>query len=161
GSLGLLGDKVLDLSVGSTEEPKVPPNGWVASEPPADVNRLLTLATEAANHANQILARVDEASRTLGEPGTLEDIGAITPSLRRAAVRVDQGPGTLHDLVYGERLSGQLNETLVQVGGAARETRRVLGSIKLTGAAAEVLINASLDFQHVSELSESIDTAAL
>ncbi len=64
---GLLGDKLLELTIGSPATPAIPDGGWVKGIPPADPARLMSLVTEATQDVRAALAalrrvvdRVDE-----------------------------------------------------------------------------------------------------
>lgn len=88
---GLLGDKLLDLSVGSPHEPEIPHGGWVTAEPPADAAQLLTTATRAAEDTRdtleairRVVARVDQEVVPSARR-TLERIGHAADGVGRAA----------------------------------------------------------------------------
>ena len=44
GYMGLLGEKSLDLTAGSLNQPTIPPEGWVASVEPLDITQMLANA---------------------------------------------------------------------------------------------------------------------
>lgn len=103
-TLGLLGDRFLDLSSGSPDRPVLPPRGFVPSQEPTDVG---------------------EVFRQGGDVVT--NVLAISASLRRVLDRVDRGEGILGELTVspesGERVMDRLTSVLEQADEVLRNVR--------------------------------------
>ncbi len=148
GSLGLLGEKLLEVSLGSVIAGEVPDGGWLTGRAPADPAKLIGAATAAAEHAQNILARLDAASRDLDASGAMEEVRAISASLRRIVERVETGPGLAHALIYDEEL--------------ARDTTRAIASIeRAAGAGARVLGDARSVMAKVDQVAAAVDPASV
>lgn len=109
-TLGLLGDRFLDISSGSPDRPVLPPNGFVPSREPTDVG---------------------EVFRQGGDVVT--NVLAISASLRRVLDRVDRGEGILGELTVspesGERVIDRLTSVLEQTDEVLRDVRDGRGII--------------------------------
>jgi phospholipid/cholesterol/gamma-HCH transport system substrate-binding protein len=134
-SQGLLGDKLVELTLGSPGAGQVEDGGWLVGQPAADPNRLILTATDAAEHARSILARLDELTRELTFGGTMDELDATVRTLHRVADTIENGPGSLHELVY----SGQI---AAEARGAVASYRRAGDALAQTAARAERLVAA-------------------
>lgn len=125
---GLLGDKYLDLSVGSAESPIVPAGGTIAAAPMTDVERLLASGEGVMENVTQIsaslktiLKRTEQGEGLLGdltmdsESGTRLTTAAedALRSVERVATAAEKGEGALprllHDRELGERLAASVS----------------------------------------------------
>src|SRR2546426_506839 len=136
---GLLGDKLVELTIGSVDSPPLRPGEHLTAHEPLETGRVLAEAGEAlasvkrlATALNVAVERVDrngtldQINKLAGalnatverveRAGTLDDLGATAKSARRITEQVERGRGLLHALVYEEpealrRLNALLSST--------------------------------------------------
>ena len=122
---GLLGDKLVEITMGSAAAAPLPPGGHLIAREPVDmgrvfaegadalakVNRLATALTgtvdrigadNTVEHISRLAASLGNAVDRLDRGGALDDLGATVRSARRIAEHVEKGQGWLHTLVYEE-----------------------------------------------------------
>lgn len=122
---GLLGDKLIELTMGSPDAPPLPPGGKLIAKEPVEMGRLFAEGAETMANVNRLttslIATVDridkggaidnlsKLSASLGgavdrldRGGTLDDLGATMRSARRITEQVEKGQGLLHALVYDD-----------------------------------------------------------
>jgi phospholipid/cholesterol/gamma-HCH transport system substrate-binding protein len=103
-TLGLLGDRYIDVTSGSESEPVLPPGSIVPSVEPTNVAEVLQRGGDVVSN-----------------------VLAISASLRRILDRVDRGEGILGELTTspesGPRVIGQLNSVLEQADAILRDVR--------------------------------------
>ena len=122
---GLLGDKLVELTIGSVDSPPLRPGEHLTAHEPLETGRVLAEAGEAlasvkrlATALNVAVERVDRngtldqinklagalnaAVERVQRAGTLDDLGATAKSARRITAQVEKGHGLLHALVYDE-----------------------------------------------------------
>lgn len=124
-TLGLLGDKYVDVTSGSPEAPKIPPGGRISTEAATNVDKLIASGEDvmdnlvAISHSfRNILTRVDRGEGFVGELTTeqgeeLSDkLRDALDSIDRVATSIDEGEGPLgrllHDEAMGDRIAGSL-----------------------------------------------------
>jgi phospholipid/cholesterol/gamma-HCH transport system substrate-binding protein len=129
-SQGLLGDKLIELTLGSQAAPVVEDGGWIVGEVPGDPNRLIATATAAAEHARNILARLDEASDGVDTQALLGELGKTLATVRRVAERIETGPGTVHELIYDEALAVAATRGVRAIERAAGEGEKLMASAR-------------------------------
>ncbi len=101
GTIGLVGDKVLDISVGSYDRPELRPGDQLASVDPIDYPQLLQKGDRILDHVTRISASLDEFLSG-GEAATgKRNLSETMRSLRNTVMEVEKGQGLLHDIVYG------------------------------------------------------------
>jgi phospholipid/cholesterol/gamma-HCH transport system substrate-binding protein len=114
GTIGLVGDKVLDLTVGSYDRPALPAGGQLASVDPPDYFRLLQKGDTILDNVTRISASLDEFLSG-GEQTGKRNLNESLRSLRTTLVEIEKGEGLIHDLVYGKEggeLLGRVDRTV-------------------------------------------------
>jgi phospholipid/cholesterol/gamma-HCH transport system substrate-binding protein len=139
-TLGLLGDKIIDISLGSPGAAVLQDGGELRTEEPFDTARLtqqgavlLRNLVELSTELRTTLARV--AASTAGA-----DVAETVRALRSLTAEIERGQGVLHRLVYDRKLGTALSdagETLRQVGETVRRIDRALADPRMAGLAGE------------------------
>lgn len=99
---GLLGDKIVEISLGGLEAPPLKPGESIASRDPVEVSRLAGEGVEILKNVAALSGSLRTTVETLNETRALEDLAALLRSGRRLAEQVERGPGWLHVLIYEE-----------------------------------------------------------
>ncbi len=125
GTIGLVGDKVLELTVGSPEKKVLPPGAVVASIDPPDYAQLL-------ERGNQIVDNVVKISDSLsqllgGGTGTAarKDLAESIGSLNRIMGEIERGSGLLHATIY-EKRSGTILKDLSDASASLKRMSQAL-----------------------------------
>ncbi|HET9581704.1 MAG TPA: MlaD family protein [Gemmatimonadota bacterium] len=122
GTVGLLGDKYLDLDVGDPREPTLQEDDLVLNERPIDYEGLIARAAVGVEElvaslegSRQIIAAVNEGQGTLGKlinsPDLYNEWLALSQRGTTLLEEVRSGDGTLAALIQDERLYEQLVAT--------------------------------------------------
>jgi phospholipid/cholesterol/gamma-HCH transport system substrate-binding protein len=152
GTIGLVGDKVLEITVGSPDKPELRPGAELASIDPPDYTGLLQKGDQILDN----VVRISDAVRQVLGAGTgaeaRQDLAEVLGSLRRIAQEIEQGDGLLHALVYDKR-SG---DTLKELSEVTASLRRVAN----TWEAGDGLLPALLHDPRGPEMLEDLRRAA-
>jgi len=122
GTIGLVGDKVLEITVGSYDRPALQAGAQLASVDPPDYGRLLQKGDRILDHMTSISASLDEflAGGGQTEKRTLND---ALRSLQTTLVEIEKGQGLAHDLIYGKEgaeLLGRVDRMAKTLEGLAK-----------------------------------------
>jgi phospholipid/cholesterol/gamma-HCH transport system substrate-binding protein len=137
GTIGLVGDKVLDITVGSHDRPPLPPGAQLASVDPPDYSRLLQKGDRILDNVTRITASLDEFLAG-GESAGRRNLNEALRSLRTTLVEIEKGEGLLHDIVYGRegaQLLGRADralQSLERVALALEDERGLLHALIYT-----------------------------
>lgn len=114
GTIGLVGDKILDITVGSYDRPVLQAGAQLAAVDPPDYFRLLQKGDTILDNVTRISASLDEFLAG-GEQTGKRNLNESLRSLRTTLVEIEKGEGLIHDLVYGKegaQLLGRVDRTV-------------------------------------------------
>jgi phospholipid/cholesterol/gamma-HCH transport system substrate-binding protein len=99
-TIGLLGDKYVEISMGTPAAQVLLAAGQVPSQSPLDLNGVVTRGTEAVDNIATLAANVNEVVESFGEKmggeGLAESVTAVSEIVRE----IQEGEGLLHSLIY-------------------------------------------------------------
>lgn len=126
-TLGLLGDKFIELSTGRPEFPAIPNEGEIPAAQPTNVDALMASGEDVMDNVveisaslSTILARMERGEGLLGELTTNSEAGGrlrsslvgTTESLERIATMVENGKGPIGRLLNDKAMADQLANSL-------------------------------------------------
>src|SRR2546426_114232 len=126
-TIGLLGDRYIELSAGTPESPPVPPGGLIASIDPVEIEALVgqggdivTNIVEVTASLKDVLGAIQRGEGLLGamlRNRVLGNLGRAISDLADVAAKLDHGQGTLGKLVNDPSL---YHDTKALLGGARK-----------------------------------------
>jgi phospholipid/cholesterol/gamma-HCH transport system substrate-binding protein len=126
GTIGLLGDKVLDVTVGSEESAVLRPGERLASQEPVDYSQLLKKGDAILDNVASLTGALDEFLAGKEPEAGKRNLADALRSLRSILVEVEQGQGLLHELVYGQ--SG--TATLTSLDRTAQRLEQLVAKVE-------------------------------
>jgi len=156
GTIGLVGDKVLDITVGSYDRPALQAGGQLASVDPPDYSRLLQKGDRILDNVTRITASLDEFLAG-GEQTGKRNLADALRSLRTTLVEIEKGQGLLHDLVYGKEGA----ELLGRVDRTAKALEHVVEAIETERGLLHALIYTPQEetLGRVTRLADNLNRA--
>ena len=158
-SLGVLGEKAVDVTLGSMKAPPVPDGGELRSDRSGDLNALIQAAGQVMEDSKAISRSLRLAAETYADPRLAEDISASLRSLRGLLEEVEKGEGVLHALIYDKEAGRQVRgllanaaQTARRVDGAVAHVEALLAEVRHGGGTAHALIYGKEGAQALSEL---------
>ncbi len=151
GTIGLVGDKVLELTVGSPDKKVLPPGAVVGSIDPPDYAELLRRGDQIVDNFVRIS---DSLSHLLGgAAGTAagKDLAGGIGSLNRILGEVEHGSGLLHALVYEKRSGNILND----LSDAATSLNRMSKGLEGGGGLLPALLHDPKSRQVLTDLEQA------
>lgn len=134
---GLLGDKMLVITVGSPDKPVLPPGSMVPSEEARDMTTIVSDVAEVAAGAERVITNLERTTSALAEEKFHEDIKRSMAHLSGILESVDKGEGyvgkLLHDAEEAERLSrivGNLEKASARLDSLLASAQAVTDRIK-------------------------------
>jgi phospholipid/cholesterol/gamma-HCH transport system substrate-binding protein len=137
---GLLGDRIVEITVGSAQTAAVQPGETLRSRDPVDISHIIG---EGAGVVRSVAALTDsfrqvaeefQASRVMQDLGeTVKTTRKVADQVGRIATRVERGPGLAHTLLYEEPVA------LRRVNDLLTSTQAILARIERGEGAVGVL----------------------
>jgi phospholipid/cholesterol/gamma-HCH transport system substrate-binding protein len=168
-TLGMLGDKYVDITPGNINDPPIPERGFIASKPILDMNSLIVEAAQTLTKIETILDDVKRISagiadgssavgRLLTDSGTGESVEQIVRSLRNVATQLDNGEGTagkmLRDTLIYTYVLNSVNELHSIIDGLQKgkgTLGRMLTDSTLFYQASSIVAQTDTLLQHIHE----------
>jgi phospholipid/cholesterol/gamma-HCH transport system substrate-binding protein len=129
-SLGVLGEKAVDITLGSPKAPLVEPGGELKADTSADLNAMMQAAGEVLNDSRAISRSLRAAVDTYADPRLAQDISASLHSLRVLLSEVEQGDGALHALIYDKESGKQVRGMLASASQTAQRMDSAVGHVE-------------------------------
>jgi phospholipid/cholesterol/gamma-HCH transport system substrate-binding protein len=127
GNKGLLGDKMIELTVGSPESPVLDPKQLMTSEDPADmfgaVNRVAAAAQEA-------IEKLGPLAQSLGDPKLANDVKGSAADMHSLLDAIVHGDGTMHRLFYDHRTADELDQLLASSRTTTERLNETLSDVR-------------------------------
>lgn len=128
-SLGLLGDKFVQVVSGSSNQPVIEPGGEIPADQPTDVDSLIRSGEDVADYVvstarslTAILGRLERGEGMVGGlladdrgPTLISSLEETLTSLGTVAERLEQGEGTAGRLLTDDQLAERLDDSVGRV----------------------------------------------
>ncbi len=163
-SKGVLGDKMLAITPGTSDQPMIAPWGWVPSRRTRDV---MEQAANAVAQAEEALGRVNRAIGLLASEEVARDVRETAANIRDITHAINHGEGAANALLHDPRTRDNLNSALAglaatsrELSGASHEIRTMLGEVRTGHGALHALIYERDGAQAVASLGRAADEIA-
>ena len=167
-TLGLLGDKYIEITSGSPGSAVVPSGGQIAAAPATDVDKLLASGGGAVDNVvaisyslRKILTRMEAGEGLLGELTIDSEAGrrakqallGSLDSLDSISTKIDDGQGTLGALVNDSVMAARMNSALSRIEALVEKLDSGPGALP-------ALINDETTGRQVRDTIASLDRTA-
>ncbi|MFN0064207.1 MAG: MlaD family protein [Myxococcaceae bacterium] len=119
-SRGVLGDRAIDVSLGTPESPPIPVGGFIAIGSSGDLSSLMKAAGRVVDDATAITGTLRTAVAAYGDPKLARDVAGAVASLRQVLDGVATGEGALNALVFDPRTGSEVRTLVSNAQKAAR-----------------------------------------
>jgi phospholipid/cholesterol/gamma-HCH transport system substrate-binding protein len=128
GTKGMLGDKQLEITPGSSTEPPLPQ--WSFIPPAGDAaGNIMEVAEAAMQDVHETIVRVQKAVEPLTDPAFAHDLRAMASDLRAVTKAVNEGEGVAHKLLYDRTTAQKLDKTLDALSMMARDVHTTAATV--------------------------------
>lgn len=167
-SKGLLGDKIINISIGSPELPKMQESGMVKSTPPVDFNKALQQAQEILENVTETVADARDIFKGFVAEGGDAALAGTAKSLQRIFKEVETGGGPLHELIY-DRGAGSdtkkaiknFSTTVAKIGEVAQDVQAITKAVKEGDGLINALLFDKAGQQTVAHMNKSLENLSL
>lgn len=129
GSRGLLGDKVVDITLGSPDQPAVPPGGEIAAAPAADFTNMLAKGQQVLENTVAITTDLRQIVAEYNTSEFKEDVGGLVASARSILDGISTGKGALNTLIYDEQTGRDMKRLTADAAAATKQAEAAIGRV--------------------------------
>ena len=137
---GLLGDRIVEITVGTTKTAAAQPGETIPSRDPVDISHILGEGAGVVRSVAALSDRFRQVAEQFQKSRVMDDLGETVKTARKAADqvgriadRVERGPGLAHTLLYEEPIA------LRRVNDLLASTQTIMDRIERGESAAGVL----------------------
>jgi phospholipid/cholesterol/gamma-HCH transport system substrate-binding protein len=124
---GLLGDKMVELSVGSPNLGQFAPGSLIPSEEPAD---MFSAANKVAAAAVETIDRLQPLAQALGDPKLAQDIQGSLADVHVLLDGLVKGDGPMHRLLFDRREAERIDALLEHADQTTQKLDAALGDVQ-------------------------------
>ncbi len=139
---GLLGDKFIDITIGSLSKPQVNDGDMLSSDEGVDIAAALASTGEIIDNVNASTESIRALLEGFRKAGGEATVVAAMQSIQDIADEIQHGNGLIHQLIF-DKSSGQAYKDIVGNISASSKTVNE-GLTKIDGILADVRTNKSL-----------------
>jgi len=132
---GLLGDKVVEITVGTAATPALRAGEVLAARDPTDLGHVLNQGAGAVQDMGALMAELRTSAETLNRSKLIESTSATVDRINRVVDQVEHGRGWAHALLYDEPVA------LKRLNEAIATTQALLDRLDRGQGAAGVLVS--------------------
>jgi phospholipid/cholesterol/gamma-HCH transport system substrate-binding protein len=133
---GLLGDKIVEITVGDTTAPPLAPGAVLVSRDPADFSRIISSGAETAKNVAELAISLRETADKVNQSKIIENAAATVGKLGNVVEQVEHGRGWAHTLLYEEPVA------LRRVNDLITTTQTLIDRVEKGQGAVGVLVSA-------------------
>jgi phospholipid/cholesterol/gamma-HCH transport system substrate-binding protein len=161
-SQGLLGDKIVEISAGSTAATQLAPGGEIQSATAPDLDMMLRQAGAVLDDARRLADRAATAVDQFADRKTVAAMRDSMLHIHALLHEADRGGGLVHALFYDHRTAGELDRLVASADRLVSHVDRTVGRIDGVLAATDddgrqLVNNVSRAARDVSVVAQRID----
>ena len=130
-SRGVLGDKAIDISLGSPASPVLAPGEEMETGSSGDLSAFLKASGEIIDNAVVITRDLRGAVANYSDPEMKKDVASLFKSAKNIAGEIETGKGALHAIVYDKQTSDALKGLLASASSAAARLDAASGTVEV------------------------------
>jgi phospholipid/cholesterol/gamma-HCH transport system substrate-binding protein len=127
---GLLGDKMIVITVGNPALPPIPAKGRVNTQETRDLEEIIGDLKGTISGAEKVVNNLEKTTEALADSHLHEDIKRTIAHLANVMQSIDSGEGYVPMLLKDKAEAERLSATVAEIRGAATELGQLLSSTR-------------------------------
>jgi phospholipid/cholesterol/gamma-HCH transport system substrate-binding protein len=133
---GLLGDRIVEITVGSAQAAPVTAGELLVSKDPVDITKMMSESAGVVKNVSALAESLQKTAEALNQSGIIEEAAAtvksarkITDQVGRVVNEVERGKGLAHALVYDEPVAlRKINDLVASTQALVERVQRGEGA---------------------------------
>jgi phospholipid/cholesterol/gamma-HCH transport system substrate-binding protein len=166
-SKGLLGDKIINISIGAPELPEVQSGAMIKSTPPIDFNKALQQAQEILQNVTETVSDAKDIFKGFVSEGGDQALAKSAKSVQRILKEVETGGGVLHELIFAKKagkdavsIIARSDNLLKEAEGIAKDLKKISQEVKEGHGLVHSLIFDPEGKKTIDHLNDSLKSVA-
>jgi len=129
-SKGLLGDKIISITIGSPGEPQVHDGSVIESTEPPDYIQFVEKGQLLLDRGAVVADELGRLAKELGNEDNIKNVNSTIASVSQIAKRIETGPGLAHTLVYDAKSARHFNGTMANVEKMSKNLNKAIAQVE-------------------------------
>jgi len=125
-SKGLLGDMMINITVGDSESPQMQPNGTLKAAENDGLTEIVASLQEGITSVRTLATTVEKGVRAVFTPEFATDVHRIGHAAAGVAENVEHGQGLAHALIYDPKLASSTRQLVANSAEAVDSANRAI-----------------------------------
>jgi len=127
---GLLGDKMVELTVSPEPSPVLDPANPIRSEDPTDFGKYVARAEQLVDRVEATLGNLEQGTRFLADPQFSSDVKSLVASVTRITKGVAEESSAAHALLVDPASGAVVTEMLADLKSTTADLRATAGTVR-------------------------------
>jgi phospholipid/cholesterol/gamma-HCH transport system substrate-binding protein len=154
-SLGLLGDKYVEITLGSENAVVLEDGSTIRSEESVDYNKMADEARETFRRANEIAGEIRDVLSQLNKAALVKNVDTATQALSDILTKMEKGPSLIHSLAYDPELTKLLDD----LRAASKSLRASAEEVESGKGGLGELIHGEKLSKALADFADAVDSA--
>ncbi len=128
-SKGLLGDMIINISVGSADKKALVDDSTIKSQETQGLTEIIESVQDAVGEVRTLTVHVDDRLQAVLTDDVAHDVNRLTRSTANLVEKVEKGSGLLHALIYDPKLREQADALLVEARQVADDASTAINHV--------------------------------
>jgi phospholipid/cholesterol/gamma-HCH transport system substrate-binding protein len=126
---GLLGDKMVDLSLAEAGTPQLDPETPLATEEPLDLSTYVAKFDDLSQKANNVLTNLQEATGAFSDPKFTQDLKGTVGSMHDLLDGIAHKDGFAHRIIFDKAEADRIDGIMANVQSSTANLNGLLGNV--------------------------------
>ncbi len=128
-SKGLLGDKVIEVAVGSPDKEQLKEGDFLISEEPPDIATILETGSQLLTHAKDVAKDLSGLTSEIGED-TIDNVKKTISHVENVLNEVRSGDGIVHGIIYDQKANNDFKGVMANARAAAQKLNKSVNHVE-------------------------------
>ncbi|MBI2608359.1 MAG: MCE family protein [Deltaproteobacteria bacterium] len=141
-TLGVLGDKYIEITFGDPNKPLIEPNGWIPADSPKELADYVSKLGGILSKVDNIVTFIDEKLQKTGSGHKiLDNLATLSENMATVSQEIKEGKGLLHSLIFDEEIKTNFQKTSRELAGLSEQLNQMSWKINKGKGTIGALVN--------------------
>lgn len=136
-SKGLLGDMLINITLGESESDRVKPGDYLEPQEVIGLAQVAATVTGVVGDVKNLTGTLEKRVNETLTPQVAKDLGRITHSTATVMEQIEKGPGLLHTMFYEKKLADDTQAAIAELRSTAAKLNKGVEHVEQLLAAVE------------------------
>ncbi len=130
GTKGLLGDKVIEITIGNQSSDPINEGSFLASQEPPDLFQILEKGQALISNGADVAYGLKNVINKLTDEENVQNVKGIVSSVNNVLNEIETGDGVVHGLIYDRKVQQDLKGTMSNIRLASAGLNRSIAHVE-------------------------------